>query len=258
MKALRIFLSVIVSIILVILVVGLTLTSSLKTIIQKDIFTEAFKTQVLSSSENISTEDIDKLLSDKETNKIVNEVIDDLISDINSEKMTINDTTIDDALKYAESHKEELEKLTGSEINLDDINKEEIKTTINESLAEVNTNMEPSVKGVFEVYGILTSKEFTIGMIAAIAFQIILLILLSWSVYKWLLPAGISLIVAGVIGFAAFLLSYAVVGMLATQINMTINTSSIMYNSFIELGVGIITVIIYSVIKKKTKKEVEA
>lgn len=258
MKALRIFLSVVVSIILVILVVGLTMVSSLKTIVQKNMVTEVIKTQIFDSSNNsINKDEINKILEDKEINTIVNEIIEDITGDVNQEKITIDDATIEHAINYAEAHKEELEKITGEKIDLSDVNIEEIKTEINDSLAQTDFNTDQSVKTVIEAYNIFTSKELFYGLLGAIIFQIVLLALLSWSAYKWLLPAGISLIVSGVIGFATFLLSFAVVGMIASETNISINTNSILINSLIELAVGIIAVVVVSIINKKKKENKE-
>ena len=225
------------------------MVSSLKTIVQKNMVTEVIKTQIFDSSNNsINKDEINKILEDKEINTIVNEIIEDITGDVNQEKITIDDATIEHAINYAEAHKEELEKITGEKIDLSDVNIEEIKTEINDSLAQTDFNTDQSVKTVIEAYNIFTSKELFYGLLGA---------LLSWSAYKWLLPAGISLIVSGVIGFATFLLSFAVVGMIASETNISINTNSILINSLIELAVGIIAVVVVSIINKKKKENKE-
>ena len=249
------------------LMIGLLTTSILvKDVFQNQVIGSIVRTEMVSEAVNNSDfegkNEINELLDDKELYNIIDDVVTDYVNSIGDEDYKVNEKTIDGIIDYVVDHQDELEKITGEKIDISEIksekSKQELTDAMNKSFADIN-NADSSVKKVIKGYGFITSNKFRALLIVGIIVSLLLLILLQGSVYDWLTTAGVSLITCGV--FVSAL--YAVVSALAkaiaknSDVPISINPTSIIIIGIIELGVGILLIIIKSIVKKGLAKKSE-
>ena len=264
MDTLKKILSFFVGLALMCIIVALTSSILLKDIFQNQIIGSVVKTEMVTEAINNSEFDkkseINELLDDKELQGLINDVVTDYVNSIDNEDYEVNEKTVDRIIDYVVDHQDELEKITGEKIDINEVtskeSKEELTKAMNDSFKDIN-NLDSSVKKLIKGYGFITSTKFRILLILAAVVSLMLLILLQGSVYDWLTTAGVSLITCGV--FVSAL--YAVVSALAKTITkntdapISIDPSSIIIIGLVELGIGILLIITKSVIKKVLSKK---
>ena len=259
MKALRVFLSVVVSLILILLVVVTSILFSVSNIIRGEVVTELLKTSIVENAKEtgIDTKVVDEIFDDKDAKVVINNVMDDVLASVKAGEAQIDDETIDSAIAFLKEHKGELEEITGEEIDIEQISSEEnitaLKEGLNDTIKELNADPNNTVSTVVEAYAAVTSASTRLALIGAIVFQILLLGLLSWSVYKWLLPTGISLIVSGVIVSSIYAIVRLLLLDIAKSYSISINAHALIISGAISLVIGIVSVVIYAIVNKKKK-----
>lgn len=265
MKVLKVLLTIVISFILVILITSLTVTSQLKNVIQNEVVKEAIKQSIVKKDEEenlLNNEAVNNLINDSDANKVIDCVINDYVGAIESDSK-ISDETINSIIKYAKEHKDELEEITGQKVDIEEITseetKEELTNALNDALEEIKKDTDDNTKTVITTYSKLTSDSLKITMVSIILGLVVLLALINWSLYKWLRPTGISLIISSVLVIITYLLSLALASMIEESMNITINTNALLSSGIIELISGIIFIIIFAIIKKnKNKNEIKA
>lgn len=107
-------------------------------------------------------------------------------------------------------------------------------------------------------YMIATSKTAQVLILSAIIFFIIILGLINWSLIKWMVPTGISIIISGgfftlIFGLLSFFKDDIVNDIL--KINVKLNFSEFVIAGIIELTVGILLIILYCILKMVFNKK---
>lgn len=126
-------------------------------------------------------------------------------------------------------------------IAIDDV----INDKIEEEVMTVKENMSSEELFILNIYNVLTSSILQIGLIIGIVVDIILIALIKKSLYKWIFNVGIALICVGIINAVWIPL---VVNLIRGTINIDIG--GIVTSGYIGLGIGILLIVIYNVIKK--------
>ncbi len=106
------------------------------------------------------------------------------------------------------------------------------------------------------IYGIIVSRFARIMTILAIAMIILLIALITWSVYKWLTPLGVSLIVSGIIYIAIYvcIMIFKAEILYGLEIDIKLNPTIIVIIGGAEFIFGIIAIVIKKIIDGKSKQ----
>ena len=215
MKALREFFIVLLCIALITIVTALGLLLGAKDIFQGAFFGEVAKEMIKvdDNTENAKeiNEAIDKVTNYKGTEKVIDSFLEDVSK--SGDSIEISDTTYDLLLQALEDNKEEFIKLGASEKEIEEAineiknpeNRKKMNEKMNEGVQEglnqgienpsnnINKNDLRVLKTITSVVSPSTIKK----MIISIAVIIALIVLLSFSPYKWIRPVSISAIIAG-------------------------------------------------------------
>lgn len=257
MKALRVTLTVIISFILVNLIVGLTIVTSVKDVVQNELIGEAAKQIVISEAENqIDAETIDNILNYNGTNEIIDSVINDVI---NSNQ--VSEKTLDLITNFFIDNKEDIEKITGEEIDISKISspetRENLRQSLNDGFSQINNDENSPIKTTITAYGKVTSNESKTTLLIIIIILTALLILISWSPYKWFKPLVIVLTTSGVITVIIYMFSFVLSNILKQSLEMDININSnfVLITGVCETLIGIVPIVICSIINKNRNKQ---
>ena len=262
MKILKGFAIAILCIIFSITMFGLTISISVKDIVQNQLLTTAIKSAV---TENVTNEEdkkvineyVDKFTQDPELNELVDLVLRDYIEYTNSGKQ-VSDETVDKIISFLNNHKEEVAKFSNEDIDFTELNsqktKDEIKKSINEGFQDVDSaNAEVSVSEVLTVYTAATSNTYLFALSVVLVIIAALIALVSWSFYAWLKPVGITTIVTAVYTLIGYSLLTVLFTALASSedVNISINGNTLLYAGIIEFVLGVVFVVIYGVLSKR-------
>lgn len=264
MKIVRGLLSFIISFVLLVLILGLTVTAALKNVVQNQLVKEVAKQVIISQTDNednISYDVMDKLFSYKETNEIIDSSLADYINYSNGTISGVSDETLDLIIEFCVKYKTDLENITKEEIDLKNVQSQEarenLSKSINEVLGKVTIEANSPVTNVVTAYETIISDNFKLGILSVIAFLVVLLALINWSPYKWMRPLGSVLITSGILVSILYGIMCVVYSMVKQSIDMDINvdTSVILISGICEFVSGIFLLIIYSIINKKCNKK---
>lgn len=264
MKGLRVFLIVVISVVLVFLISFVTVVSTVKKTLEGPILKEALKSTVKNEISGFKEEqivEIDKILDSEETGDIIDSVLDEYVKYMDGETNEIGDQTIDILFDFIRKHKADIEKITGEEIDLNEIdtpeNREDFKKSLNEGLEDLKKQENSEVNFAIKTYAKITSKRFLVKMICVICALIVIIGLLSWSLYKWLLPVGIVFIVSGVLSGILFVISLFANAILksSTDVGFSLDYKFLLIIFLSELVGGIVFVVIQNILNKKFIKE---
>lgn len=264
MKALREFFVVILSFVLIFLITSLGLFISLKDLVQTSIVTESVKSIVKSEDytpeqQKEIDEAIERIASDKEINELIDLALQD-VTKSGGKELTVSDETIDKFISIIENNKKELIQfgVKEEEINQfitevqDPKNREEMKQEISKGYEELNINVDGSqTVNVISAYGEIVNPKNISRLGIAIAVVVVLIALLKWSLYEWIRPCSISSIVSGInVLIIYFGIDFIAKSLLSDpEIHLSINTKTLSTVGYSLLGGGIVSLIIYIVIK---------
>ena len=266
MKAFKKFLAFLIGLALMVIIVTLTTSFLLKDIFQNQLVSSVVKTNMVKEAVNDADfegkDELNELLDDKELYELIDDVVTDYVNSIGDEDYEVDEKTVDRIIDYVVDHQDELEKITGEKIDINEVtskeSKEELTNAINESFKDIN-NADSSVKSLVKGYGLITSTKFRALLIGAIIVSLMLLILLQGSVYDWLSTAGVSLITCGVFVSALYIVVNALIKAMSKSSNnpITISASNMIIIGIVEFGVGILLIVIKSIVKKGLAKKNE-
>lgn len=258
MKVLKGFLTFIISFTLVILIIGFTVSVTLKEV-QTKIVSEVVKQAAINESNDevsISASVIDDLLSYNGANEIINSVVSDYSNYLENNNQKVSDETLDLIINFCIDNKENLEKLSGSEIDINELRSQEarnnLRNALDESFEEIKVDSNSPVKSIVSTYAKVTSSEFKKLVLITIIVLVILLALLSFSLYKWIKPLGTVLTTSGIFVLGIYLLLFLLLSFINQNYQIDIDTKSLLLYGIIETVSGIVLLVIYSVINKKT------
>lgn len=252
------------------LIILLTISINLKNFISDGIIKETIKEQIVvipyqesPTDSNVESEQINKILENKETEALVDKYINLAISGITDEKNLSKINLEEDMLKYLKNNKELLEKELGLEITdeiveatEESLKSKELSESFKQSISNASKNISPEERFLLKAYSFLTSRDFKILVLVLITLDLILIGIIQKSYYKWLKSLGISLILSGL---GTLFMSMAVK---AIVVNLSplkeFNIKSLTYSSIILMVVGIILSIVQIFIDKKYKIQGES
>lgn len=275
MEIIKKILSGIIALILTSLILLLTINFDLKKVIVDGVITEVIKYQITSNiykSGNNEKQKIEYKTDNEKVNEILeSDEVQELINkylDLTVESM-VDDDHIDeikveeDIIKYIKENKKVLEEKTGVEITDEMIEqtKEQaeeqgISKNLIESIKKTRSNLTSTQKNVLKGYGLLTSMRLRITLIVMILICCALLFISQMKKFRWLKSISSSIMTAGILISAASVIVKIIVSRWA-KIEI-LKTSILLTHGLIEIGIGIILLIIYFILKSiiKTPKEV--
>ena len=271
MKILRKILVFILGFILYNLVCAFILTFALKDIVQTEMIGGVVRENILpaiTESEDVSSEDKEKiqaLLEDEGVNQVINDVVGDILTTFGDENATFDQKSIDKIFDYVIDNKEQLEKAIGKEIDTNEIEKfrdsdeyNQFTDELSKTLNETGSTLDSSSRTVIKTYNYIVSDNFKIALGIIILIDLLLIMLIQWSIYKWLSILGRALYTSGITVMIMYLAVKVFINKLLVDngINITIDTSNIFLLGVGSLIFGILLVIIYKIINKaKMNKE---
>ena len=275
MKALRVIGNIIVGIVLFGLIFALTFTRSTKNFLEKDLIVGVVKEKITDTIRNETGKITDKgeelinnMLEDNSSSDIIRIVVDNFDNyQHNKVGFKISDKDIDAIVNYATKYKSTIIEISGNKVK--DITDEEFKKIFseeninalaNEIFSSMDNELGDGIDLAIRVYSKATSSKAMFILIGSIIFSIILLLLINWSLYKWLLITGIDLIVSGVIISLVFVAGLVFNDIIASVDFIKETVGEINLNGYIiwgvvEIVIGIIFIIVYNVVKNKVSVE---
>ena len=271
MNVIRGFCNAIIGIILFALIFMFSFIKSTKSFLEKDLIlgvvkgqiTETIKKQSGKLSDK-SQELLDDILSDKDISDVIRIVLDNYEEyQIDKNNFKVNKEDIDKIINYANKYKSTIIEISGEKI--DEISDEEFKKIFseeninqlaNEVFSSIDEDVGDGVDTIINVYSKVTSSKMMLILMGLIIFSIGLLLLINWSLYKWLLVTGIDLIISGLIITFIFLIGVFFTDMIgSTEAIGEINLNGYIIWGGIEVILGIAMIIVYSNINKKKDDE---
>jgi len=255
-----------ISIILILLVDAYSLSISLKYVLQNQIIGSVVKEQIINSYvENSKTfKDKDKLegiINDNKSNEIIDNIIDDYIKYLDDSNYKVSDKTIDSILDFCVKHKDELSEISDHEITEEEIRKsetrEDLTKSLNDGFSSLGNNLGQTEKDIIKSYSTFTSKSFRIVLLVLIFVQIVLLVLIKWSPYKWMTPTGVSFIISGVFIGTSYLIAKIILNNVIVNDTkeISINPKIMLILAIVELSVGVILLITKTIIGNTLEKQ---
>ena len=271
MKILRNILYVIFAIILGILINLLSLTFVFKNVVQDEIITNTIKTSIAAGylSKNIDnlTEDqkqmVEKFLNDNEMNEIVDVLLDNYTNYITDPNFKISQSDVDKIKDYVVKNEDLIKEVSEEDVDINKILNEITVDKIDEGAKKVAKELDelPSeAKPVITSYKYITVGPFKKILIGLIILCISLMMLISWSLVKWMKATGVCLITNGVLISLIYVFIDGVKDIILKAVNIGISLKGISFNTILiiglsELVIGIALVIIHNLINKKKKEE---
>ena len=275
MKVLRGFANVILTMILVTLILGLSMTFVLKKVVQEEIIIDIAKEEVTKSyleSDKIELTDEQKnvikdVLNQKDTKDILNTVIDNYLSYTLFDDYNLSKKDYDKLLNFLEKHVSDINKLSDEEIDMNYIKEhftyEEANKAVKEGFSMIESDgielSEDNIKAI-NFYAYAVSDEVRYYIISGIALAILLLMFINWSISKWMLEVGIASIIAGTFMTGIYSLFEIAKDILAGENDiasyvMSVDVTSTIIIGVVEVLLGIGLIIIKSKIEKSEMKE---
>ena len=271
MKVLRTIGNVLIGIILFGLIFTLTFTRSTKKFLEKDLILGVVKGKIVDTIKeesgkltDKSEELIDDMLKDNDVNNVIRMVIDNFEGyQKDKTNFKVSDADVEKIYGYAMKYKSTIIEISGKKMK--DVSDEEFKKIFseeninalaNEVFSSIDTEAGEGIDIAIKAYSKATSSKAMIALIVSIIFFILLLLLINWSLFKWMLVTGIDLIVSGVIIMLMFVAGVILNDVISSVdiIKETVGkldlTGYVIWGS-IELLLGIVLVIVYNVFKKK-------
>lgn len=258
MKILKGLLTFIISFILVLLIIILTASYTVKDVIQHQLVEEVAKKIIVEKIENedIDTDIITKMIDDERTDKIIDSALIDFTSYVEGTAAGVSDETINLIVDFCVNHKADLEELAKKQYEISEIDsnktRADLKKSLDEAIKSVQIDKNSPVVTVISTYSRITSDSFRVNLLIIIGGLVLLLGLVNWSLYKWMKPFGSVLITSGIMVLLSYGLSSVLFSLVKDNVDIaiSINVMSLLILGIIYLVSGIILLIIYSVINK--------
>ena len=269
MKIIKKIILFVLTLILLDLSLALMINCTFKYIIVKDILIESLKSNNENITSNIQNEELVKsnneilyeILQDKKVQDIANEYLEEIIDILSTEEDIELDTQDiqKEVIEYLKNNKEELSKKVG--INITDemidqaekqMNDIDTKKSLEQQISNAKNNMPKEGKKLLKVYKFVVSEKLRIILIVSMIIDILLIILLKHSYYKWLKSTSIAIISSGLVSLMSSLLIKLVIGHFTT---VSIKVSTLQIAGLTTLVIGILLFIIYFIINNVNKEK---
>ena len=271
MKVLRNVIYVIIAMILGILINLLSLTFVLENVVKDEIITTTIKTSIatgyLTKNVNNLTDDqrqmIEKFLNDNEMNEIVDVLLDNYSNYLTDSNYKISQKDVDKIKDYVAKNEDLIKEVSEEDVDIDKILNEITVENIDKSAKEVSkelSDMPSEVKPIINSYKYMTVGPLKMILIGLIVVCIALMMLISWSLVKWMKATGVCLITNGVLISLIYVFVDGVKDIIFKAINVGISLGGISFNTILIIGLselvaGIALVVVYNLLNKKNKNE---
>lgn len=274
------FLRAILTIWITILLMALGVVFSLKgiiidtadSLIKKKITNNVIDVIEKSNNEAIP-EDVKKKVEDtiennKEVKKIVNTYFDKMIDILGDKESEIKidvaaelNELIDDGEKILNDNGITLSEKDKQEL-LSVVSSVEVNDAVNKSIVEIKENMDGDVKLVLDAYNFLTGPTLKVIIIALIGVALVLIALLSKSLYRWLSNFASAAIISGLgVGVLLPFIVDTLSNNFAKENEVFISVDSLSKYGYILIALGIIAfilkIVISAILKRDKKPKVE-
>ena len=208
---------------------------------------------------NVDKEALQEILKSKEVEELMNKYIDITMNSLTSDKELEDLNMEKDIFDYIKNNKEKLEKAIGENISNEMIEQveeqmksKELTKSYKEAIENEKRNMDPTFKKILNSFTFFTSKKFRLYCLIAIILNLLLIILLQFSLYKWMRVLGTSMIVSGS-GLTIIGLVVSFVIKKLTTFNL--NLIDLIISGCVLIIIGIIFIIIFKIISKLLSKK---
>ena len=274
MKALKVLGTIIVSFFLFIFVFAYSFSFILKSAVKDEFLVGIFKNAIIESymqnekKNDKDLEELDELLSDTKVNDIINLVLDGYSEYQKDGSYDISDKDLNMIKDFLKDNKSTINKFTDDEFDDEFIDKEVTEESINKFANELYKDLDKELgesansKDLVSNFKEVISTKARIELLLCIAICIGLIMLINWSLIKWLIPTSVVLIINSLFVLGMFGILSLLKGSLIREVeNGDIMMKDISFNGVLILGIvefvlGIVFIIVNSVLKKRKTKEV--
>lgn len=270
MKTLRYVLYIIVAMFLGIFINLFSLSLILKNVVQDEVITNVIKNSI---AEQYLTNNIDKLseedqkkiedfLNDNASDEIINILMDNYINYQSDENYVIPQKDVDTIKNYVKAHEDLIKQVSDEDVNIDEIlneiTVENIHKTVKEDIGELD-DLPSGVDSVIKSYKNITVGPIKLILALIIIVCILLLMLISWSIIKWMKATGICFITNGVLIILLFIVIDGIKDLIIKSIDLGIFVDNMSFTNILIIGLtelilGIALVITHKILIKKNIK----
>jgi len=258
----RRFLISILSTLLVLSISILIINMNFKNTLISGLLLNNFKSVFQDSNIDIDTSEL--INDNSEVLEIFGGFMDTVMEEVDDKNIDVN--KIDDydlegkTIDFINNNRDSFEKYG---IDVDDQKIQEFSSkikdsNISESVKKMVNNtkneMPPGVQKIIKVYKIITSTSLKNILIISIIVNSLLIIILSFSLYKWMKPISVSMIFGGLIPIG---ISYITDKLTSSFFEFNIDINPIIKVSGIVTIIGIVLLIVYFVINSSLRRKVD-
>lgn len=265
MRVIRKILVVLFSILLTGMLIGMVLTFPLKKVISHNFIGGIVKQQIAEEFSEAFSVDLEKMkqaIQDERVSQFIDKYVDLTIEGI-SDKEAVEELEIgQDLKKLFQENKEVLMQelnITESELNelLNSADFERVSEEYRSSVLDFDQELDSDQKKLFTFYNFVSTLSYQLFLVGIIIGVIVLIALIQWSLVRWMIPVGVSCIVAGILGtglayLMQLLFQYALADLMS---NVLVHMGPMYCYSIGVLVIGILCVILYCVLKDRLKKQ---
>lgn len=260
MNVLRTFLKVIICLILIPIILGFTIILQTKDIVENQFIVEAVK-QVFEkeiANSDFESASVDELINTKGANELIQTLFTEYSKYTEDNTYQVADEAAEMIINYCLENEEALEKISEEDLDFEELKtpeaKEEIRKSIDEAFRDINEDGNEELAMIVYGYAQVTSAKTLMTIGAVIAGLIALIILLSWSTYKWMTSVGVVGLVTGSITMGLYVVASALASVLKQELGFEVNVKLLLIIGAVEFVLGLVLVISRSVLDKNAKK----
>ncbi len=265
MKVVRGILVFFINIVLLVLIISFSLLLRVKNFVEKDVVVPVIKEATMNAlkDEDVTDEQkelIEDILADNSFEQIIDRIIQNFITFRTDKTYVLPKEDYDRFINFVLKYRDDINKVSNRSLSEQDIRDslkyEDIKEYIIDVFDDFNENADREmIEAVLDTYTNITSMLVKIIFVAAIVFQILLIMLVSWSLITWMLVAGIDLIISGVLVGILYFTLMVVRSLINVDVEMmelikSINLNGFIIMAIIEVSAGILLIVIYSILHK--------
>lgn len=202
-----------------------------------------------------------ELLKDKEVQELIDKYVNSTIVGVTDPNAIKNVDLSEDVINYIKENKEVLESKYGIAIDdekIDGIKDDDaFKNLTDDYLKKVqiaSDSLTSTQKKMIKAYNFVCSLAFKIIMIVLIIIDVVLIALLQKSLYKWINAVGVNLLGSGILTIILGLILHFGINSVISKMKLSLkfNFLQISLVGLVSTIIGIILMIIYFIIKKRT------
>lgn len=269
MKVLRVIGNIIIGIILFALIFSLFFVSKTRNLLEGDVLKETIKTAIedVSNNDYNLTESqknvIDDMFKDSDVSKIISMVLDNYRDYKNNPNYEVSKDDAKMLYDFVNKYKNNIKELSGEDISkmteeefekyFDDYKIDEFAKN---AFSEFDKNLDSETfDKALDVYKFATSKAIRWALVFTILLFICFLLLINWSLIKWMLVFGIDLILSGFVFIGLFISAEILKDMILKEnVKINFNFDSFLASGIIQIIIGIVLIIVYAVLKHVLNK----